>query len=192
MSDIEKVFAGSFKKRKDYDTIWAPVPEDDVPSPRPGTCAGSEPFEEYTSSTEFPDKVLLFMKMYHLMDEAVSSTFTKPWFLKTMVRYRLTKILIDTSAGPKEDQIVAFLGTERGRVLKVWDRSGDGPLLSDSILVEEMNVYKRDECNYNNKEDLTIVSMELDKLSGALYVAFPSCVIKLPLGSCVLYGNCKK
>ncbi|XP_060111188.1 semaphorin-6A-like [Heteronotia binoei] len=192
MHDIEKVFAGSFKQQKDYDTIWTPVNEEDVPSPRPGSCAGSEPFEEYTSSTEFPDNVLNFMKMYHLMDEAVQSTFTKPWFLMSMTQYQMTKIVIDTSAGPKENQIVAFLGTEMGRVLKVWDRSGNGPLLSDSILVEEMNVYKRDKCDYNDEEHPTIVSMELDKLSGALYVAFPNCAIKVPLGSCVLYGTCKK
>ncbi|XP_060111191.1 semaphorin-6A-like [Heteronotia binoei] len=192
MHDIEKVFAGSFRQQKDYDTIWTPVHEEDVPSPRPGSCAGSEPFKEYTSSTEFPDKVLSFMKKHHLMHDAVQSTFTKPWFMMTMVRYRMTKIVIDTSVGPKENQIVAFLGTEQGKVLKVWDRSGNGPLLSDSILVEEMNIYKPDKCNYFGEEYPTIVSMELDKLSGALYVAFPHCVIKVPLGSCVIYGTCKK
>ncbi|XP_077170977.1 semaphorin-6A-like [Paroedura picta] len=192
MEDIKNVFKGSFKKQMDYNTIWTSVHEDDVPSPRPGTCAGSEPFEDYTSSTEFPDAVLIFMKRHHLMHEAVSSTFTRPWFLMTTARYQLTYIVIDTAAGPNEDQIVAFLGTEQGRVLKVWDTSGNGPILSDSLLVEEMNVYKREKCDYNNEELPTIVSMKLDKPTRALYVAFPSCIIRVPLGSCVLYGQCKK
>ncbi|XP_048372608.1 semaphorin-6A-like [Sphaerodactylus townsendi] len=192
MQDVEAVFAGNFKTQRDYDTIWTPLHEERVPKPRPGTCAGSPPFEKYTSSTQFPDKVLVFMKMHPLMDGSVSSTFTKPWFLMTMVRYQLTKIVVDNSAGPKRDQIVTFLGTERGRVLKVWDRSENGPLLSSSILVEEMNVYNHDTCQYDGVDYLTIVSMELDKPSGLLYVAFPTCVISVPLGSCALYRNCQK
>uniref|UniRef100_A0ACB8EV83 Uncharacterized protein n=1 Tax=Sphaerodactylus townsendi TaxID=933632 RepID=A0ACB8EV83_9SAUR len=209
MQDVEAVFAGNFKTQREYDTVWTPLHEEEVPIPReyysfwnsehhifssikPGTCAGSPPFEKYTSSTQFPDKVLVFMKMHPLMDGSVSSTFTKPWFLMTMVRYQLTKIVVDNSAGPKRDQIVTFLGTERGRVLKVWDRSENGPLLSSSILVEEMNVYNHDTCQYDGVDYLTIVSMELDKPSGLLYVAFPTCVISVPLGSCALYRNCQK
>lgn len=34
--------------------------------------------------------------------------------------------------------------------------------------------------------------MQLDKASGALYVAFSTCVIKVPLGRCERHGKCKK
>ncbi|XP_077171076.1 semaphorin-6A-like isoform X2 [Paroedura picta] len=142
MQDIEKVFAGNFKYQKDYNTLWTSIHENNVPHPRPGSCAGSKPFQQYTSSTEFPDKVLLFMRRHHLMDRAVPSTFKQPWFLTTIDKYQILNIVIDTSAGPKGDQTVAFLGTQEGRVLKVWDRSGNGPLLSKSLFIEEIGIYK--------------------------------------------------
>lgn len=36
------------------------------------------------------------------------------------------------------------------------------------------------------------MGMQLDKPSSALYVAFSTCVIKVPLGRCERHGKCKK
>lgn len=36
------------------------------------------------------------------------------------------------------------------------------------------------------------MGMELDRASGSLYVAFSTCVIKVPLGRCERHGKCKK
>lgn len=41
-------------------------------------------------------------------------------------------------------------------------------------------------------EDKRIVAMQLDKPSSSLYVAFSTCVIKVPLGRCERHGKCKK
>lgn len=47
-------------------------------------------------------------------------------------------------------------------------------------------------CSYDGVEDKRIMGMQLDKASSSLYVAFSTCVIKLPLGRCERHGKCKK
>uniref|UniRef100_A0A452UYP1 Semaphorin-6A n=1 Tax=Ursus maritimus TaxID=29073 RepID=A0A452UYP1_URSMA len=162
MLDIAHVFTGRFKEQKSPDSTWTPVPDERVPKPRPGCCAGSSSLEKYATSNEFPDDTLNFIKTHPLMDEAVPSVINRPWFLRTMVRYRLTKIAVDTAAGPYQNHTV------------------------------EMNVYNPEKCSYDGVEDKRITGMQLDKASSSLYVAFSTCVIKLPLGRCERHGKCKK
>nr|XP_020728533.1 semaphorin-6D [Odocoileus virginianus texanus] len=47
-------------------------------------------------------------------------------------------------------------------------------------------------CNAENEEDRKVISLQLDKDHHALYVAFSSCVIRIPLSRCERYGSCKK
>lgn len=47
-------------------------------------------------------------------------------------------------------------------------------------------------CSYDGVEDKRIMGMQLDKASSSLYVAFSTCVIKVPLGRCERHGKCKK
>nr|AAG29494.1 axon guidance signal SEMA6A1 [Mus musculus] len=166
MLDIADVFTGRFKEQKSPDSTWTPVPDERVPKPRPGCCAGSSSLEKYATSNEFPDDTLNFIKTHPLMDEAVPSIINRPWFLRTMVRYRLTKIAVDNAAGPYQNHTVVFL--------------------------EEMNVYNPEKCSYDGVEDKRIMGMQLDRASGSLYVAFSTCVIKVPLGRCERHGKCKK
>ncbi|EDL09954.1 sema domain, transmembrane domain (TM), and cytoplasmic domain, (semaphorin) 6A, isoform CRA_a [Mus musculus] len=166
MLDIANVFTGRFKEQKSPDSTWTPVPDERVPKPRPGCCAGSSSLEKYATSNEFPDDTLNFIKTHPLMDEAVPSIINRPWFLRTMVRYRLTKIAVDNAAGPYQNHTVVFLG--------------------------EMNVYNPEKCSYDGVEDKRIMGMQLDRASGSLYVAFSTCVIKVPLGRCERHGKCKK
>ncbi|XP_022376957.1 semaphorin-6A isoform X2 [Enhydra lutris kenyoni] len=192
MLDIANVFTGRFKEQKSPDSTWTPVPDERVPKPRPGCCAGSSSLEKYTTSNEFPDDTLNFIKTHPLMDEAVPSVINRPWFLRTMVRYRLTKIAVDTAAGPYQNHTVVFLGSEKGIVLKFLARVGNSGFLNDSLFLEEMSVYNPEKCSYDGVEDKRIMGMQLDKASSSLYVAFSTCVIKLPLGRCERHGKCKK
>ncbi|XP_045650837.1 semaphorin-6A isoform X2 [Ursus americanus] len=192
MLDIAHVFTGRFKEQKSPDSTWTPVPDERVPKPRPGCCAGSLSLEKYATSNEFPDDTLNFIKTHPLMDEAVPSVINRPWFLRTMVRYRLTKIAVDTAAGPYQNHTVVFLGSEKGIILKFLARIGNSGFLNDSLFLEEMNVYNPEKCSYDGVEDKRITGMQLDKASGSLYVAFSTCVIKLPLGRCERHGKCKK
>ncbi|XP_077646485.1 semaphorin-6A isoform X4 [Lonchura striata] len=192
MLDIANVFTGRFKEQKSPDSTWTPVPDERVPKPRPGCCAGSTSLEKYVTSNEFPDDTLNFIKTHPLMDEAVPSIVNRPWFLRTMVRYRLTKIAVDSAAGPYQNYTVVFLGSEKGIVLKFLARTGNTGFLNDSLFLEEINVYNPEKCSYDGMEDKRIMGMQLDKPSSAVYVAFSTCVIKVPLGRCERHSKCKK
>ncbi|KAM4054031.1 semaphorin-6A isoform 5-T5 [Anomaloglossus baeobatrachus] len=192
MADIASVFTGRFKEQKSPDSTWTPVPDERVPKPRPGCCAGSATVERYPTSNDLPDDTLNFIKTHPLMDEAVPSIVNKPLFLRTMVRYRLTKIAVDTAAGPYHNHTVVFLGSERGVVLKFLARTGYSGFLSDSLFLEEMNVYNAEKCNYEGTEDKRIIGMQLDKHNNALHVAFSTCVVWVPLSRCERHMKCKK
>ncbi|XP_056628676.1 semaphorin-6A isoform X2 [Triplophysa dalaica] len=188
MSDIATAFTGRFKEQKSPESTWTPVPEEKVPRPRPGVCASGERFKV---SNEFPDETLNFIKIHPLMDEAVPSITNRPWFLKTMVRYRLTRIAVDNAAGPHRNHTVVFLGSERGIILKFLAKMRSG-FLNDSLFLEELNVYNPDKCSIDGVDDKRIISMQIDRRSHSLFVAFSSCVVKVPLSRCQRHGKCKK
>ncbi|XP_063310183.1 semaphorin-6A isoform X4 [Pelobates fuscus] len=192
MADIASVFTGRFKEQKSPDSTWTPVPDERVPKPRPGCCAGSATVEKYAASNDLPDDTLNFIKTHPLMDEAVPSIVNRPLFLRTMVRYRLTKIAVDTAAGPYHNHTVVFLGSEKGIILKFLARTGYSGFLSDSLFLEEINVYNPEKCSYDGSDDKRIIGMQLDKQSNSLYVAFSTCVIWVPLARCDRHMKCKK
>uniref|UniRef100_A0A1A7YFF0 Semaphorin-6A n=1 Tax=Iconisemion striatum TaxID=60296 RepID=A0A1A7YFF0_9TELE len=191
MAEVAHTFTGRFKEQKSPDSTWTPFPEEKVPKPRPGSCAGSPSMERYKVSNEFPDDTLNFIKMHPLMDEAVPSIANRPWFLKTMVRYRLTRIVVDNKAGPHKNHTVVFLGSEKGIILKFLAKMNNG-FLNDSLFLEELNVYNPDRCSIDGVEDKRIVGMQIDTRAHALWVAFTSCVVKVPLSRCERHGRCKK
>ncbi|XP_044915316.1 semaphorin-6D isoform X9 [Felis catus] len=191
MDDIEKVFKGRFKEQKTPDSVWTAVPEDKVPKPRPGCCAKHGLAEAYKTSIDFPDETLSFIKSHPLMDSAVPPIADEPWFTKTRIRYRLTAIAVDHSAGPHRNYTVIFVGSEAGVVLKVLAKTSPFSL-NDSVLLEEIEAYNHAKCNAENEEDRKVISLQLDKDHHAVYVAFSSCVIRLPLSRCERYGSCKK
>ncbi|XP_041534829.1 semaphorin-6D isoform X6 [Microtus oregoni] len=191
MDDIEKVFKGRFKEQKTPDSVWTAVPEDKVPKPRPGCCAEHGLAEAYKTSIDFPDETLSFIKSHPLMDSAVPPIADEPWFTKTRVRYRLTAIEVDRAAGPYQNYTVIFVGSEAGVVLKVLAKTSPFSL-NDSVLLEEIEAYNQAKCSAESEEDRKVVSLQLDKDHHALYVAFSSCVVRIPLSRCERYGACKK
>nr|XP_033775992.1 semaphorin-6D isoform X3 [Geotrypetes seraphini] len=191
MDDIEKVFKGRFKEQKTPDSVWTAVPEDKVPEPRPGCCARHGLAEAYKTSTEFPDETLAFIKSHPLMDFAVPSVAEEPWFTKTRVRYRLTAIAVDHSAGPYLNYSVIFVGSEAGIVLKILAKTNPFSL-NDSVLLEEIETYNHAKCIGDSEEDRRVLALQLDRDHHALFVAFSSCVLRIPLSRCERYGSCKK
>ncbi|XP_027543920.1 semaphorin-6D isoform X8 [Neopelma chrysocephalum] len=191
MDDIEKVFKGRFKEQKTPDSVWTAVPEDKVPKPRPGCCAKHGLAEAYKTSIDFPDETLSFIKSHPLMDSAVPSVTEEPWFTKTRVRYRLTAIAVDHAAGPHQNYTVIFVGSEAGVVLKILAKTKPFSL-NDSVLLEEIEAYNHAKCNGESEEDRRVISLQLDRDHHALFVAFSSCVIRIPLSRCERHGSCKK
>ncbi|KAG9345308.1 hypothetical protein JZ751_009854 [Albula glossodonta] len=190
MDDIEKAFNGKFKEQKSSELAWTPVPEEQVPRPRPGSCAGDGPAATYKSSTTFPDDTLTFIKSYPLMDEAVPSVNDRPCFTRTTSRFKLTQIAVDTAAGPYKNYTVLFLGSEDGRVLKILASTHPNASFSTQLL-EDIDVYNPTKCNVRG-EDKRVLGLELDKDHHALFVAFSSCVVRIPLSRCTDHGSCKK
>ncbi|XP_023957092.1 semaphorin-6D isoform X9 [Chrysemys picta bellii] len=191
MDDIEKVFKGRFKEQKTPDSVWTAVPEDKVPKPRPGCCAKHGLAEAYKTSIDFPDETLSFIKSHPLMDSAVPSVIEEPWFTKTRVRYRLTAVAVDHSAGPYQNYTVIFVGSEAGVVLKILAKTRPFSL-NDSVLLEEIDAYNHAKCNAESEEDRKVISLQLDKEHHAVFVAFSSCVVRIPLSRCERHGSCKK
>ncbi|XP_030433812.1 semaphorin-6D isoform X7 [Gopherus evgoodei] len=191
MDDIEKVFKGRFKEQKTPDSVWTAVPEDKVPKPRPGCCAKHGLAEVYKTSIDFPDETLSFIKSHPLMDSAVPSVIEEPWFTKTRVRFRLTAVAVDHSAGPYQNYTVIFVGSEAGVVLKILAKTRPFSL-NDSVLLEEIDAYNHAKCNAESEEDRKVISLQLDKEHHAVFVAFSSCVVRLPLSRCERHGSCKK
>ncbi|XP_065267698.1 semaphorin-6D isoform X6 [Emys orbicularis] len=191
MDDIEKVFKGRFKEQKTPDSVWTAVPEDKVPKPRPGCCAKHGLAEAYKTSIDFPDETLSFIKSHPLMDSAVPSVIEEPWFTKTRVRYRLTAVAVDHSAGPYQNYTIIFVGSEAGVVLKILAKTRPFSL-NDSVLLEEIDAYNHAKCNAESEEDRKVISLQLDKEHHAVFVAFSSCVVRIPLSRCERHGSCKK
>ncbi|CAJ1049383.1 sema domain%2C transmembrane domain (TM), and cytoplasmic domain, (semaphorin) 6D, like isoform X3 [Xyrichtys novacula] len=191
MADIEKVFWGRFKEQKTPDSVWTPFPEEKLPKPRPGCCAGHGPAASFKSSIEFPDDTLQFIKSHPLMDTAVPSIGDEPWFTKTRVRYRLTALAVDNEAGPHKNYTVVFIGAESGVVLKVLAKT-TSVSLNDSLLLEEIDVFNRAKCLSNREDDKRVLSLHVDKDAHSLYVAFSSCVIRIPLSRCERHSACHK
>uniref|UniRef100_A0A673VWM6 Semaphorin-2A n=1 Tax=Salmo trutta TaxID=8032 RepID=A0A673VWM6_SALTR len=186
MDDIEKAFNGKFKEQRNSESAWTPVPEEQVPKPRPGCCAGDGSAAAYKSSTTFPDDTLTFIKNHPLMDEAVPSVNHRPYFTRTTSRFKLTQLAVDTSAGPYKNHTVLFLGSEDGRVLKILASTHLNASFSTQLL-EDIDVYNPTKCNVRG-EDRRVLGLELDREHHALFVAFSSCVVRVPLSRCNDYG----
>ncbi|KAK1790804.1 hypothetical protein P4O66_014660 [Electrophorus voltai] len=191
MQQLARVFEGRFKEQKSPESIWTPVPDELVPRPRPGGCAGQG--SRFSSSTAFPDEVLNFIKTHPLMDEAIPLLGYRPWIVKTMVRYQLNTMVVDTEAGPNKNRTVVFLGSTRGTVLKFLIMPGkESSYSSSNIFLEELEGYNPERCGDETAQARQPLSLTLDTPSHTLLMAFHSCVVRLPVARCHLHSRCMK
>ncbi|XP_061634602.1 semaphorin-6B-like isoform X3 [Phyllopteryx taeniolatus] len=202
MEQLAAVFDGRFKEQKSSESIWTPVPDEVIPKPRPGGCAvqGSR----FNSSNAFPDEMLNFVKTHPLMDEAVPSLGQRPWIVKTMVRgatldvgfktrYQLNKIVVDSEAGPHRNRTVLFLGSSRGTILKFLVMPDqDNTVTSSNVFLEELEGFNPEKCAGDSPQARQLLSLTLDGASHTLILAFPSCVVRVPVARCHLYLRCIK
>ncbi|XP_060640920.2 semaphorin-6B isoform X2 [Anolis sagrei] len=196
MTQIASAFDGRFREQKSPESIWTPVPEELVPKPRPGCCTA--PGMRYNSSSFLPDEILNFVKTHPLMDESVPSLGNVPWIVRTMTRYQLRKIVVDPAAGPGRNHTVVFLASDAGTVLKFLVRTNlslssvAAKAGSHSMLLEEFETYPSERCGKDGGYERRLLAMELDKASGSLLLAFPSCVVRAPVARCHQHSGCMK
>jgi semaphorin 6 len=110
MSDILRVFEGSFKHQESINSNWLPVPEDKVPQPRPGQCV--------RDSRILQDKNVNFIKTHSLMEEAVPALFGKPVLVRVSLQYRFTAITVEQQVKTINNQYldVLYIGTGESRL----------------------------------------------------------------------------
>uniref|UniRef100_A0A8C5K1F1 Sema domain, transmembrane domain (TM), and cytoplasmic domain, (semaphorin) 6B n=1 Tax=Jaculus jaculus TaxID=51337 RepID=A0A8C5K1F1_JACJA len=195
MTQVAAVFEGRFREQKSPEAIWTPVPEEQVPRPRPGCCAA--PGSQYNASSALPDEILNFVKTHPLMDEAVPSLGHAPWIVKTLMRHQLTRVAVDVGAGPWGNQTVVFLASEMGTVLKflVRPNASVSGTTGPSVFLEEFETYRPDRCGPSggaSEPGQRLLSLELDAASGGLLAAFPRCVVRVPVARCQQYSGCMK
>ncbi|XP_028296742.1 semaphorin-6D-like [Gouania willdenowi] len=191
MEDLEAVFNGRFKEQRSSDWSWSAVPEETLPRPRPGVCAGDGSASDYKSSLQFPDETLTFIKSFPLMDEAVRSVGERPFFTQTSSRSKLTQVVVDVSAGPFKDQTILFLGSDDGRLLKVLLRTASDRNFRSELL-EDLAVYDPSRCGVPGQEERRVLALVLDKDHQAVFVAFRGCVVRVPLSRCSQHGDCRR
>ncbi|CAL8281479.1 unnamed protein product [Lota lota] len=190
MQQLAHVFEGRFKEQKSPESIWTPVPDELVPRPRPGGCAvqGSR----FSSSNSLPDEVLNFVKTHPLMDETVPLLGHRPWVVRTMGRYQLTTMVVDTEAGPHKNRTVLFLGSTRGTVLKFLMVPSGEPISHTSVFLEEVEGFNPEKCGEDTPQARQLLSLLLDRSSHTLLLAFPSCLVRVPTSRCHLHARCMK
>lgn len=137
MSDIIDAFDGRFKAQEKPDSNWLPVPEEKVPSPRPGKCVDD--------SRTLPSSTFNFIRTHSLMDDAVPSFQNQPIYVSVSLQWRLTSIVVDPQVealdGKKYD--VIYVGTDDGRVIKFINNKAPDTNTVETVVISEVQVLPR-------------------------------------------------
>ncbi|XP_057257650.1 semaphorin-6C-like, partial [Pezoporus wallicus] len=201
LADVERAFEGPFAEPRGAAGAWTPVPEERVPQPRPGCCAGMGAAAGISTSGDFPDETLAFAKEHPLLHGAVEPAGGRPLFTRTGTR--LTRLAVDTGAGPWRNRTVLFLGAEDGRVLKVLLAAQQPPAGtpapgeshgdpgSEALLLEEISLYDPKRCR-GRRGASRVLGLELHGPGRELFVAFAGCLVRLPLARCAQHGACRR
>jgi semaphorin 6 len=98
--DILRAFDGPFKGQSAITSNWLPVPDSEVPNPRPGQCS-NDPNHHPDSNS------VAFLKGHPLMDEAVQGTIVLTY---TSNEDKFTSIAVDYSPEVAPYHII-YIGT---------------------------------------------------------------------------------
>ncbi|XP_050313585.1 semaphorin-1A-like [Anthonomus grandis grandis] len=135
MSDIQKVFSGPFKHQETINSNWLPVPEIQVPEPRPGQCVND--------SRLLPDATVNFIKTHPLMEEAVPAYFGRPILIRVSLNYRFTAIVVDPQVRTVNDRTydVIYVGTDDGKVLKIVNVASE--TVPKALVISDNDVFAK-------------------------------------------------
>ncbi|KAK0141397.1 Semaphorin-6B [Merluccius polli] len=142
-------------------------------------CPNHVQGSRFSSSNSLPDEVLNFVKTHPLMDETVPLLGHRPWVVRTMGRYQLTTMVVDTEAGPHKNR--TFLMVPSGE-----------PVSHSSVFLEEVEGFNPEKCGEDTPQARQLLSLLLDRSSHTLLLAFPSCLVRVPTSRCHLHARCMK
>uniref|UniRef100_A0A8C2HU56 Sema domain, immunoglobulin domain (Ig), short basic domain, secreted, (semaphorin) 3E n=1 Tax=Cyprinus carpio TaxID=7962 RepID=A0A8C2HU56_CYPCA len=141
MEDIRAAFNGPFAYRERTDHHWK-VYDGKVPYPRPGSCASKVNGGQFSSSKEYPDEVLRFVRSHPLMFQAVQPVHRQPILLDTEGGRKLTQLAVDRVEAEDGHYNVLFIGTDNSVVLKMITIYNKEANTVEEVLLEELQVFK--------------------------------------------------
>ncbi|GFO38050.1 semaphorin-2a [Plakobranchus ocellatus] len=118
LKNINSVFEGSFKQGNTT-SIWLPVPENEVPDPRPGDCRSASYTsmqQDYTNKQKFRAQQQFVSQHSMLMDKAVSHQFREPIFFKGNCLMRKLVAIPNVAGG---EGMVFFTASNTGIIYKI-------------------------------------------------------------------------
>ncbi|XP_062246776.1 semaphorin-3E [Platichthys flesus] len=180
MEDIRAAFNGPFAYRDRPEHRWSPY-EDRVPYPRPGSCASKVNGGGFSSSKEFPDEVLRFVRSHPVMYRPVRPQHHQPVLLQTEPgRRKLTQIAVDRVQAQDGNYHVLYIGTDDSVVLKVITIYNKDTDTMEEVLLEELQVFKA---------SAPIREIIISSKRQQLYVGSEVGVAQVRLHQCDLYGS---
>ncbi|TNN33685.1 Semaphorin-3E [Liparis tanakae] len=142
MDEIRAAFNGPFAYRERPEHHWTAY-EGRVPYPRPGSCASKVNGGGFSSSKEFPDEVLRFVRSHPVMYRPVLPQHRRPVLLQTEPGGRkLTQIAVDRVQAQDGHYHVLYIGTDDSVVLKVITIYNKDTDTMEEVLLEELQVFK--------------------------------------------------
>ncbi|XP_011605245.2 semaphorin-3E [Takifugu rubripes] len=180
MEDIRAAFNGPFAQRERPEHHWTPH-EDRIPYPRPGSCASKMSGGGFSSSKEFPDEVLRFVRAHPVMYRPVLPQYNRPVLLQTEPgRRKLTQIAVDRVQAQDGHYHVLYIGTDDSMVLKVITIYNKDTDSMEEVLLEELQVFK---------VPAPIQEIIISPKRQQLYVGSEVGVAQVRLHQCDLYGS---
>ncbi|XP_047206299.1 semaphorin-3E isoform X2 [Girardinichthys multiradiatus] len=180
MEDIRAGFNGPFAYRERLEHHWTPY-EGRVPYPRPGSCASKVNGGGFSSSKEFPDEVLRFVRSHPVMYRPVLPRHHRPILLQTEPgRRKLTQIAVDRVQAQDGHYHVLYIGTDDSVVLKVITIYNKDTDTIEEVLLEELQIFK---------VPAPIREIIISPKRQQLYVGSEVGVAQVRLHQCDLYGS---
>ncbi|KAK6188942.1 hypothetical protein SNE40_005016 [Patella caerulea] len=167
VQDIENAFNGPFKDQSHSKANWLPVPESDVPYPRPGNCSIED-------SRSLPDTVVNFVKDRPLMDKAVAQQFGRPLFYKGNCLMQRLAVEANVSGN---GELVFYTASNTGLVYKIFARP------SKSVLEAPRSILSTTYKPFDNPRPIWSMVLH-DKY---VYLGTDSSVVQLNVMTCEKY-----
>ncbi|KAJ8389994.1 hypothetical protein AAFF_G00111550 [Aldrovandia affinis] len=151
-----------------------------VPFPRPGSCASQVNGGQYSSSRQYPDEVLRFVRDHPVMLQAVRPLHHRPVLLRSEGGRRLTQLAVDRVEAQDGHYHVLFIGTDDSVVLKVITIYNADSDTMEEVLLEELHVFK---------VPVPITEILISTKRQQLYVGSELGVAQVKVHQCDLYGS---
>ncbi|XP_006633623.3 semaphorin-3E [Lepisosteus oculatus] len=179
MNDIRAAFNGPYAHKEQPEYHWTFF-EGKVPFPRPGSCASKMNGGMFSSSKDYPDDVLRFVRAHPIMYQSIHPVHKRPILLKTDGEQNFKQIAVDRVEAEDGHYNVIFIGTDKGIVLKlitIYNKERDS---MEEVLLEQLSVFK---------VPVSITEMEISAKRQQLYIGSESGIAQVKVHQCDLYGS---